>query len=197
MLVLSSTVEIEASQDPAERLFRPTVLDDLVYGPGTMDIPPPGRLDRLRVICNALGIEDLLERSSADLSGGERKAVSVAAALIDRPEVLVLDEPAQGLSPSIKQRLISVLRESPVAPQTLVLATHDMGLAESLCERAILLSPHHRKVADGPTRTILAQPGLLLSAELIHEHGHSHGGTFHLHRHSHGDEHEHLHESRN
>jgi cobalt/nickel transport system ATP-binding protein len=181
------------SQHPDGELFRPTVLDELIYGSGIVDVPSAIREAYVHKICDALGIKDLLDRSPNELSGGEKKMVGIAAALIGRPDVLMLDEPTPGLSDCVKGRIVWLLTRSIFTPGTLFLSTHDLSLAEALCDRAVLLSPDHRKVADGPIQKILQDTGLLLSTQVIHEHGHRHGGSFHLHRHDHGEEHGHEH----
>jgi cobalt/nickel transport system ATP-binding protein len=182
-----------AMQHPDRQLFRPTVLDDLVHGSGLKGVVSPARERETWQICADLGIKDLLDRSSAELSEGERKIVSLAVALVKRPDVLILDEPTQGLSDYLRHRIIRVLTDSSLAPRTLLLSTHDLTLAEALCERAILLSPDHRKVADGQTRKILDDTDLLLATHVIHMHRHTHGESVHLHRHSHGENHGHEH----
>jgi cobalt/nickel transport system ATP-binding protein len=160
-------------------LFRPTVLDDLIYGGAIVDVPLATSKDDFKFLCVALEIEDLLDRSFAELSGGEKKIVSIAAALLGHPEVFIMDGLSPGLSAYFKQRVVWLLKGSAFAPRTLMLATHDLVLAESLCERAILLSPDHRKAADGPIRTILQDTDLLVANQVIPGNRDHRGGSFH------------------
>jgi cobalt/nickel transport system ATP-binding protein len=164
---------------PDTQLFRPTVLDDLIYGGTIVDVPLVTSKDDFQSLCASLEIEDLLDRSFAELSGGEKKIVSIAAALLGHPEVFIVDGLSPGLSAYFKQRIIWLLTESAFAPRTLVLATHDLALAESLCERAILLSPDHRKAADGPIRTIVQDTDLLVANYVIPGNRGHRGGSFH------------------
>jgi cobalt/nickel transport system ATP-binding protein len=152
---------------PNGQLFRPTVLDDLIYGGAIADVPLATSKDDFQSLCVALEIEDLLDRSFAELSGGETKIVSIAAALLGHPEVFIMDGLSPGLSAYFKQRIVWLLTGSAFAPRTLLLATHDLALAESLCERAILLSPDHRKAADGPIRMIVQDSDLLVANQVI------------------------------
>ena len=152
---------------PDTQLFRPTVLDDLIYGGAIVDVPLATCKDDFQHLCATLEIEDLLDRSSAELSGGEKKIVSIAAALLGHPEVFIMDGLSPGLSAYFKQRIVWLLTKSAFAPRTLLLATHDLALAESLCERAILLSPDHRKAADSPIRTILQDTDFLVANQVI------------------------------
>lgn len=164
---------------PDTQLFRPTVLDDLIYGGTIVDVPLATSKDDFEYLCATLEIEDLLDRSSAELSGGERKIVSIAAALLGHPEVFIVDGLSPGLSAYFKQRIVWLLTESAFAPRTLLLATHDLALAEFLCERAILLSSDHRKVADAPIRTILQDTDLLVANYVIPGNRDHRGGSFH------------------
>ena len=152
---------------PDDSLFRPTVLDDLIYGGAVTDIPLVITNEDFHVLCKTLELESLLNRSFTELSGGEKRIVSLAAALLGHPEVLMVDGLGPGLCQFFKQRIVSLLTASNFTPKTLLLATHDLALAESLCERAILLSPDHRKVADGPIRGIVQDTALLVANRVL------------------------------
>ena len=168
-----------SGQHPGDKFFRPTVLDELIYGSGVADIASSTRTSQVQKISEAIGINDLLDRSPEQLSEGEKQMVGVAAALIGFPEVLMLDEPTAGLSDYLKQHLVWLLKHSIFAPSTLVLSTHDLILAEALCERAIVLSPDHRKIADGPTREIFRYTDILRTVQITyHARHHRFGPSF-------------------
>jgi cobalt/nickel transport system ATP-binding protein len=160
-----------SSQHPGDKFFRPTVLDELIYGSGVADIPSAIRTSHVQKVSEAIGINELLDRSPEQLSEGEKQMVGIASALIGFPEVLMLDEPTAGLSDFLKRHLVRLLTRSFFAPTTLLLSTHDLLLAEALCERAVLLSPDHRKVADGPIQEIFRNTDLLVTVQLIYRHG--------------------------
>jgi ABC-2 type transport system ATP-binding protein len=96
-----------------------------------------------------LGLADLLDTPVRQLSLGERMRGEVAAALVHRPRLLVLDEPTIGLDMISKERLRHFLiAERAEFGTTLLLTTHDMGDIERLCERVLVIDRGHL-VFDG------------------------------------------------
>jgi daunorubicin resistance ABC transporter ATP-binding subunit len=111
--------------------------------------------------------DGLLERFDADpvrdrlvknLSGGERRRIDLAAGLIDRPYVLVLDEPTTGLDPRSRQVVWSTVRELVAEGVTLLLTTQYLEEADALADRVVLLD-HGREVAAGTPAQLKAQVG--------------------------------------
>lgn len=144
-------------QDPDDQLFMPTVLDDVAFGPANMGLPESVVEERVRESLERVGASGLRDRPPYRLSGGEKRAVAIAAILAMRPNILVLDEPSSNLDPKARRRLIGLLK---TFEHTKLIATHDLDLAADLCERTIVLS-HGRIEADGPTRDIFGDDGLL------------------------------------
>jgi molybdate transport system ATP-binding protein len=91
---------------------------------------------RLNDVAQALGIEALLDRGVAKLSGGERRRVAIARALLTRPAVLLLDEPLAGLDATRASRTIEMLRgiQTPI-----VFVSHDRDEIAALCTQVIVL----------------------------------------------------------
>jgi len=181
-------------QDPEVQLFCPTVWDELLFGPLQLDISREEAESRARDALNLLEIPGLKDRSPYQLSGGEKKRVAIASILTPNPQVLLLDEPTNGLDPRTQKSLIMLLWKLFKAGKTIILSTNDLSILEDVADRAIVLSENHDVLADGPPDKILADRGMLLKANLIHEHHHRHGGNQHLHPHSHIPDHEHQHE---
>jgi len=111
--------------------------------------------------------DELLERFDAtvvrdrlvkQLSGGERRRIDLAAGLIDRPYVLVLDEPTTGLDPRSRQIVWSTIRELVNEGVTLLLTTQYLDEADALADRVVLLD-HGREVAAGTPAQLKAQVG--------------------------------------
>lgn len=107
-----------------------------------------------------VGIEDLRRRPLDELSGGERQAAFIAAALAQESELLVLDEPTIHLDARHQRELAELLlRLAAEAGRTVVIATHDLNLASLLGDRLLALSAG-RVLACGAPSQIL-EPGLL------------------------------------
>jgi molybdate transport system ATP-binding protein len=97
-----------------------------------------------------LELGPLLDRSVKQLSGGERKRVSLARALLTRPEVLLLDEPLAGVDTALRDRVLEYLirvRDEFAVPTVYV--THQMEEVQALCEELVLLE-RGRVVAQRP-----------------------------------------------
>jgi cobalt/nickel transport system ATP-binding protein len=182
-------------QNSDAQLFSATVRDEIAFGPLQMGLPVVEIEERIHDIAGLLEIEKLLDRPPYQLSGGEKKKVAIASALVINPQVLLLDEPTSGLDPRSQHWLVSLLQRLRAAGKTLVTATHDLGIVPSIAGRALVFSEDHRLVADGPVAEILADAPLLLSVNLIHEQLHRHGGIWHAHPHAHDRPHEHTHDS--
>ena len=116
---------------------------------------------RVSAALERVNLADRATRRFGTLSGGQRQRVLVARALVARPELVMMDEPFNGLdapSRDIITRLIAELTEDGVG---VVVSTHDLSLARDVCSRACVLSS--RLVALGPTNEALA-PDILARA---------------------------------
>jgi cobalt/nickel transport system ATP-binding protein len=172
-------------QDSDVQLFCPTVLDELLYGPLQLEIKEKEALDRAFEVMQILNIENLKDRPSYMLSGGEKKRVAIGSVLTMNPEVLLFDEPTNGLDPRTQCFLVELMLALSEAGKTLVIATHDLSLVDELHANVALLSEEHRLEKIGAAEDILKDEELLLKVNLIHEHIHYHGQEIHKHRHSH------------
>jgi cobalt/nickel transport system ATP-binding protein len=172
-------------QDSDVQLFCPNVLDELLYGPMQIGINEDEALDRAHEIMRMLNIENLKDRPSYMLSGGEKKKVAIGSVLTMDPDVLLFDEPTNGLDPRTQCFLVELLFELSDLGKTIVIATHDLSLVDELHCRVAALSEEHRIEKTGKADEILKDEELLLKVNLIHEHMHCHGDTAHRHLHSH------------
>jgi len=106
-----------------------------------------------------LGLSDLKDRLTLDLSHGQRKLVSVARGLAAKPDLLLLDEPAAGLDTVESQQLGSHLREILKRDITLFLIDHDMGLVMSACTQIHVLD-FGKIIAGGTPAEIQGNPAV-------------------------------------
>ena len=101
----------------------------------------------------------LTDRSGAEvdeLSGGMRRRFTIARALINRPELVLLDEPTTGLDPQARHLVWERLYQLKRHGVTLVLTTHYMDEAEQLCDRLVIMDGGHI-VAEGSPRQLIDQ----------------------------------------
>lgn len=144
-------------QNPDDQLFMPTVFDDVAFGPLNLGLPLNEVKGRVTDALTAVGASHLAGRPPYKLSGGQKRAVAIAAVLSMQPDVLVMDEPSAGLDPRARRQLITLLLSFT---HTKIIATHDLDLALDVCRRTIVL--HEGKVAaDGLTQDIFSDRKLL------------------------------------
>ena len=104
-----------------------------------------------------LGLADKADANMRSLSGGMKRRVLVAQALVHRPPVIVLDEPTAGVDVELRQSLWAFIRRLNGEGHTVMLTTHYLEEAESLCERVILLKAGSI-LADQRTEDLLRHP---------------------------------------
>jgi len=170
--------------EPDVQLFCPTVFEEVAFGPLQLELPEEEVSMRVEDVLNMLGISALRERAPHTLSSGEKKKVAIASVLAVNPDVLLMDEPTNGLDPRTQVWLLELVGGLKEIKKTFVIATHDLSLAEDLADRVVVLDESHSVASVGPTREVLEDKDLLLKVNIIHEHAHRHGSL--VHRHSHG-----------
>ena len=95
-----------------------------------------------------------------DLSGGEQQMLAIARALIRSPEIVLLDEPFEGLAPVIVRDLVKACKELAAGGQTLVLVEQNLAATFALAQRVYILNNGH-VVHEGPTAELRARPEVL------------------------------------
>ncbi|UFU07291.1 ABC transporter ATP-binding protein [Ruania halotolerans] len=141
------------TQDPADQLCLPTVVDEVAFALENRAVPPEQIGPRVSAALEAVGAAHLTGRRTSELSGGEGQRVALAAALVARPELILLDEPTALLDPASAREVGRLLGNLPAAS---VLIEHRLDELGTLPERSLLLGPDGRVVAVGPTADLLA-----------------------------------------
>lgn len=149
-------------QDPDDQLFMPTVYEDVAFGPLNLGLPADEVEARVMGALETVGAAHLRERPPYRLSGGEKRAVAIAAVLAMTPDILVLDEPSSNLDPKSRRQLIELLR---TFTHTKIVASHDLDMIMDLCARTIVIHDG-RITADGPTLEIFNDQELLRRSRL-------------------------------
>lgn len=115
-----------------------------------------GRIDH---VVDLFGIRPLLRRPTSELSSGQRTLIGLAKSLLNRPDLLILDEPTASLDPEIAVRIRDILlRVHEEEGFTLLITSHNMREVERLCRRVVFLA-RGRVVADGSPSEIASRYG--------------------------------------
>ncbi len=127
----------------------------LVFGRyfGLRDADIKGRIPQL---LDFAGLGSKADARIATLSGGMKRRLTLARALVNDPDIVFLDEPTTGLDPQARHLIWDRLKQLKAAGKTLILTTHFMDEAERLCDTLIVID-HGRKITEGSPRELIAE----------------------------------------
>lgn len=148
---------INFSSPYVELPHRLSVIENLrVYG---MLYGVPGAAKRIEAVAEALEITPLLERKTGKLSSGQKTRVALAKAMLNAPEVLLLDEPTASLDPDTADRVRGYLEDYQAETgATILLASHNMAEVERLCDDVLMMRAG-RTVDQGSPAKLIARYG--------------------------------------
>jgi energy-coupling factor transporter ATP-binding protein EcfA2 len=151
------------------QLFAATAREDVAFGPRRLGWTEADVTTAVEAALDLAGLPpaDFGERHPYSLSGGEQRRLALAGVLAMRPRLLLLDEPFVSLDPGTRRDLVAVLERLKASGVTLVLATHDVDLAWSLCDRRLLLA--EGRVAAVGDWDFAGSGGSLLAANRLRE----------------------------
>lgn len=150
-----------------EQLIAPTVFDDVAFSPRQYGLPEAEAQARAHAALELLGIAELADRVPHNLSGGEKRKVALAGALVMEPELLVLDEPFEGLDPEARSELIELLhRLTHERAVTTVMSTHDMDTVPEFADYAYVLQPGGRIALKGTPTEVFAQADAMAAGNI-------------------------------
>ncbi|TVS05711.1 MAG: ATP-binding cassette domain-containing protein [Cyanobium sp. PLM2.Bin73] len=146
-------------------------------GIGRSQQPSAAMEARVAELMAQLGLAELADRPFGQLSDGQRRRLLLARALVHQPEVLVLDEPTNGLDLQARHQLLAILRDLARAGTTLLLVTHQIEAIIPEIRRAVLLragrvvgdGPVEHLLCDGPLSDLFATPLRVCSANGYHQ----------------------------
>ncbi len=111
---------------------------------------------RTHALLDALGLGDKADAYARTLSGGMRRRLLVAKAMVHSPPIIVLDEPTAGVDVELRRSLWSFIRELNASGATIILTTHYLEEAEEMCDRIAIIH-HGRLVDEAPTADMLTR----------------------------------------
>ena len=114
------------------------VVDYLDYAAALHDIPPQERPGRIRAAISRTGLEEKALQPISTLSRGYRQRVGVAQAILHEPEILILDEPTNGLDPTQIQQMRQLIRDL-AASATVIISTHILQEVQAVCSRVLII----------------------------------------------------------
>jgi ABC-2 type transport system ATP-binding protein len=133
-----------------------TVEETLVYHGGYFGMDKQDAIDRAREMIDVFDLRAKMDVRTPKLSGGMRRRLLLARALMHRPRLVILDEPTAGVDFELRQELWRYIRKLHEAGTTILLTTHYLEEAEELCEEIALIRGGHliaRDSADGLRET--------------------------------------------
>ena len=111
---------------------------------------------RIPQLLEFAGLSGKADARISTLSGGMKRRLTLARALVNDPDIVFLDEPTTGLDPQARHLIWDRLKQLKSAGKTLILTTHFMDEAERLCDRLIVID-HGRKITEGSPRQLIAE----------------------------------------
>jgi ABC-2 type transport system ATP-binding protein len=188
--------EALAARRVSSVVFQEPVVDRALTGRASLelharlwDVPRADAQARTKELVELLGLDELVDRPVGTYSGGQRRRLEIARALISAPRVLFLDEPTVGLDPRIRHELLDVIAGLRARyDMTVLLTTHYLDEAQRLCDRVAIM--HHGEIAalDAPAVLLAGlgeeilemrvdgDPGAAVAS--LHAHGIADGDSF-------------------
>ncbi len=137
-------------------MFQSTALQDYITVRETLQMfadfyPRQANLEKLIKRCN---LTQYLDQDNRQLSGGQRQRLLLAIALVNDPDIIFLDEPTTGLDPQARQNFWDLINDIKADGKTIVLTTHYMDEAYTLCDE-IAIMDHGKIIAQGAPKALL------------------------------------------
>ncbi len=128
----------------------------VVHQAGFYGLPPARARARAEICLRQLQLWDKRDATARSLSGGMKRRLMIARALVHEPRLLILDEPTAGVDIEIRRSMWDFLRDLNAAGTTIILTTHYLEEAENLC-RHVAIIDHGRVIEQGPMHQVLGK----------------------------------------
>ncbi|MCC6220516.1 MAG: cell division ATP-binding protein FtsE [Deltaproteobacteria bacterium] len=116
-----------------------SILDNVAFTLEVIGVRKQQRVKLATEMLTAVGLKDRLDSLPCTLSGGEQQRVSIARALVNRPDLILADEPTGNLDPDMTAAVFNLLLEANQCGATVLVASHDLNLIEEMNKRTIVL----------------------------------------------------------
>jgi len=127
-------------QNPEKQFFAETVREELAFGLRNRGMNEKEIERRVKEVAIRFGLDKYLDKSPFDLSGGEKRRLSIASVIALEPTVLIVDEPTANLDYHYRNFMVKILRDFlKNKEKTLIIATHDIDFGLRVAERVIVL----------------------------------------------------------
>jgi len=133
-----------------------TVFDNLRVFARYFDIDEARARRRAEELLQFIGMTHRRDASIEELSGGMKRRLLIARALLNQPKVLILDEPTTGLDPQARHQIWETIIQLKKRGTTVLLTTHYMDEAQHLCDRLVIMD-HGRILLEGPPRPLVRE----------------------------------------
>jgi cobalt/nickel transport system ATP-binding protein len=153
-------------QNVDDQILSPTVWDDISFSPRNYGYGKEETHRMVEQILEELGITHLRDKICHYLSGGEKRKVALAGALVMRPELLILDEPFEGLDNRSRAELVTLLNKFHGDGMTIMMSTHDLNLVAAFADRVYVLARGRGVVTAGTPSDIFLQAEALRASSI-------------------------------
>ncbi|WP_318767428.1 energy-coupling factor ABC transporter ATP-binding protein [Lactiplantibacillus carotarum] len=145
-------------QNTDVQLFNTSVAEEVAFGPRQLGLSESEVEQRVNDCLQLTHCEDLRERVPYQLSGGEKKRVALASVLALNPEILLLDEPLNGLTIAAQQQMLTLLQRLRAAGKTIIMASHNYQQVQAVGQRFVIFNSIHQIDADLSRADLQGQP---------------------------------------
>lgn len=145
---------------PSRMSVREVLLSAERSGAGLLDVLKPRirqKSAEVQALLERLRLAPVADNPASAISGGQKKLLSIAMALANKPKLLCLDEPTAGVHPNLRLEIVQMLQQANAQGVTLLIVEHDMGFVRSLCQRCVVLD-RGALIADCPPGELAEHP---------------------------------------
>lgn len=145
-------------QNTDVQLFNTSVEEEVAFGPRQLGLTTAEINQRVNDCLQLTASETLRHRVPYQLSGGEKKRVALASVLALNPEILLLDEPLNGLTIAAQQQMLTLLQQLQAAGKTIIMASHNFQQVQAVGQRFVIFNRNHQIDADVMAADLQGQP---------------------------------------